>query len=97
MSAPGVDAPDAPPAPGLGELAVDVARAAGELIVRLRTEGVEVAGTKSSPIDIVTDADRACERLVRERLLGARVYLETAVRVDKEWQRRAHALDRLGL
>ena len=36
-------------------------------------------------------------RLELERLLGARVYLETAVRVDKEWQRRAHALDRLGL
>ena len=32
--------------------------------------GVEVAGTKSSPIDIVTEADRACEELVRERLLG---------------------------
>ena len=36
-------------------------------------------------------------RLELERLLGARVYLETAVRVDKEWQRRANALDRLGL
>jgi GTP-binding protein Era len=36
-------------------------------------------------------------RLELERLLGARVYLENAVRVDKEWQRRAHALDRLGL
>lgn len=36
-------------------------------------------------------------RLELERLLGARVYLETAVKVDKEWQRRAHALDRLGL
>ncbi len=32
-----------------------------------------------------------------ERLFGARVYLETMVRVDKEWQRRAHSLDRLGL
>jgi GTP-binding protein Era len=36
-------------------------------------------------------------RLELERLFGARVYLETAVRVDKEWQRRAHSLDRLGL
>lgn len=36
-------------------------------------------------------------RLELERLLGARVYLETSVKVDKEWQRRAHALDRLGL
>jgi myo-inositol-1(or 4)-monophosphatase len=65
-------APDAPDARSLCELAADVARAAGELIVGLRTEGVEVTGTKSSPIDIVTEADRACERLVREQLLGAR-------------------------
>ena len=32
-----------------------------------------------------------------EALLGARVYLETRVGVDPDWQRRAHALDRLGL
>jgi len=32
-----------------------------------------------------------------EVLLGARVYLETKVRVDPDWQRRAHALARLGL
>ena len=31
-----------------------------------------------------------------EVLLGARVYLETKVRVDPDWQRRAHSLDRLG-
>ena len=36
-------------------------------------------------------------RLELEKLFGARVYLETSVKVDKEWQRRAHALDRLGL
>jgi myo-inositol-1(or 4)-monophosphatase len=54
------------------DLAVTTAREAGELVVRLRSEGVAVAGTKSSPIDIVTEADRACEVLVRERLLGAR-------------------------
>jgi len=35
-------------------LAVGTAREAGELILRLRDEGVEVAGTKSSEIDIVT-------------------------------------------
>jgi GTP-binding protein Era len=29
-------------------------------------------------------------------LLGVRVYLETRVRVERDWQRRAHALDRLG-
>jgi GTPase len=32
-----------------------------------------------------------------ETLLGARVYLATKVKVDPDWQRRAHALDRLGL
>ena len=37
---------------------------------------------------------RAREEL--EALLGTRVYLETQVRVDRDWQRRAHSLDRLG-
>ncbi len=32
-----------------------------------------------------------------EALLGVRVHLETHVRVEPDWQRRAHALDRLGL
>ena len=32
-----------------------------------------------------------------EALLGIRVYLETKVRVDKDWQRKASSLDRLGL
>jgi GTPase len=31
-----------------------------------------------------------------EALLGTRVYLETRVAVERDWQRRAHALDRLG-
>ena len=53
-------------------LAVDTAREAGELIVRLRREGVEVAETKSSPTDVVTAADQACEDLIRRRLLEAR-------------------------
>ena len=37
---------------------------------------------------------RAREEL--EALLGTRVYLETRVAVERDWQRRAHALDRLG-
>jgi GTP-binding protein Era len=36
-------------------------------------------------------------RIELETLLGARVYLQTSVRVDPHWQRRAHTLDRLGL
>jgi myo-inositol-1(or 4)-monophosphatase len=73
VTGPTVSSDPADPTPeALRDLAVEVARAAGELVVRLRTEGVEVADTKSSPIDIVTEADRACERLIRDRLLGAR-------------------------
>jgi GTP-binding protein Era len=37
---------------------------------------------------------RAREEL--EALLGTRVYLETRVAVERDWQRRSHALDRLG-
>jgi myo-inositol-1(or 4)-monophosphatase len=56
----------------LRDLALATAREAGDLIVRLRAEGVEVAGTKSSDTDIVTRADQAAEALVKQRLLGAR-------------------------
>ncbi len=35
-------------------------------------------------------------RIELERLLGIKVHLETHVRVDPDWQRKAHALDRLG-
>jgi myo-inositol-1(or 4)-monophosphatase len=53
-------------------LATGIAREAGELVVRLRTEGVDVADTKSSEIDIVTEADRASERLIKDRILESR-------------------------
>ena len=36
-------------------------------------------------------------RLELEALLGVRVHLETHVRVDRDWQRKATSLDRLGL
>jgi GTP-binding protein Era len=39
-----------------------------------------------------TDARRELEAL-----LGTRVHLETHVKVEPDWQRRAHSLDRLGL
>lgn len=50
------------------DIARTIAEEAGALAARLRAEGVEVAGTKSSPIDIVTEADRATEALIRSRL-----------------------------
>jgi myo-inositol-1(or 4)-monophosphatase len=54
------------------EIARSVAEEAGALAARLRREGVEVAATKSSPIDIVTEADRATEDLIRGRLAALR-------------------------
>jgi myo-inositol-1(or 4)-monophosphatase len=67
-----VSSPGPADPPALAALALTTAREAGDLIVRLRRAGVEVAGTKSSEIDIVTAADRASEQLVKERLLAAR-------------------------
>lgn len=54
------------------ELARDVAVEAAALVRARRTEGVEVADTKSSPVDVVTEADRASEELVYARLTAAR-------------------------
>lgn len=44
---------------------------------------------------VLKDAGTAA-RLELEALLGIRVYLETSVRVDRDWQRRPDSLDRLG-
>lgn len=54
-------------------LAREVGLEAAALVSRLRPEGrVSVAATKSSPIDVVTEIDRASEDLIRERILSAR-------------------------
>lgn len=53
-------------------LAVAVAEEAGELARRRRTEGVAIAATKTALADIVTEADREVEDLVRARLAEAR-------------------------
>jgi myo-inositol-1(or 4)-monophosphatase len=53
-------------------LAVEVATEAAELVRRRRLGGVEVAATKSSPTDIVTEVDKAAERLIYDRLTTAR-------------------------
>lgn len=53
-------------------LARDVALEAGRTAVAMRRQGVSVAGTKSSVIDVVTDADRTVEQLVRRRIRQAR-------------------------
>lgn len=55
------------------DLARRVAAEAVEHVRALRPPGrVDVAGTKSSPTDLVTAIDRSCEELIRERILAAR-------------------------
>jgi myo-inositol-1(or 4)-monophosphatase len=52
-------------------VAVDAARAAGELLASADGR-VAVAATKSSPTDVVTEMDRRSEELIRARILAAR-------------------------
>ncbi|HET7326655.1 MAG TPA: inositol monophosphatase family protein [Nocardioidaceae bacterium] len=57
------------PLASLLELAVETAQAAGALARRLREESsIAVAATKSSPTDVVTESDRASERLIHARI-----------------------------
>jgi myo-inositol-1(or 4)-monophosphatase len=61
-----------PPDPAsLRDLAVSVAREAGDLLAA-RAGQVEVADTKSSPTDVVTEMDRRSEELIRSRILAVR-------------------------
>jgi myo-inositol-1(or 4)-monophosphatase len=53
-------------------LAVEVADEAADLVRERRRGGVEVAATKSSPVDVVTEVDKAAERLIFDRLMAAR-------------------------
>jgi myo-inositol-1(or 4)-monophosphatase len=55
----------------LRALAVSVAREAGDLLAD-RAGQVEVAATKSSPTDVVTEMDRRSEELIRSRILAGR-------------------------
>ena len=64
-------APTGSPA-DLREIASDVAREAGEFARTMRLAGVDIAGQKSSTVDIVTKADQATERLIRDRLATLR-------------------------
>ncbi|GAA4478774.1 inositol monophosphatase family protein [Microbacterium panaciterrae] len=56
----------------LRDLAIEIARESGELARRRRAEGVSLAATKSSLADIVTEADREVEALIRARLAAER-------------------------
>ncbi|MCR2815170.1 inositol monophosphatase family protein [Microbacterium jiangjiandongii] len=56
----------------LGALAVDIAQEAGALARRRREQGVSIAASKSALADIVTEADREVENLIRDRIAAAR-------------------------
>ena len=60
-----------PDAGKLCDIAVSVARETGEMLAS-RAGRVEVAATKSSPTDVVTEMDRRAEALIRSRIWAAR-------------------------
>src|SRR5215472_17894541 len=63
--------PNNPSSADLLALAVDAAEAAGRLLAT-RDGRVQVAATKSSPTDVVTEMDRRAEELIRSRILAVR-------------------------
>ena len=54
------------------DVAVRTARGAADLVLARRRSGVDVAATKSSPVDVVTEIDTAAERYIRAALRQAR-------------------------
>jgi myo-inositol-1(or 4)-monophosphatase len=71
VPAPGFD--PSPPSPEeLAQLALDAARAAGQLVLAGLARDRRVTMTKSSITDVVTEVDRASEQLILERIRRAR-------------------------
>ncbi|MBX3311884.1 MAG: inositol monophosphatase [Microbacteriaceae bacterium] len=54
------------------EIAKTTAVAASNLATQMRSPGIEVAATKSSVLDIVTEGDRATEQLIKKLILERR-------------------------
>lgn len=70
MSSPAV--PDPALLDELLDVALDAARRAGTLLLEGRPADLGVAGTKSSPVDVVTEMDLASEKLVLELITTRR-------------------------
>jgi GTP-binding protein Era len=70
----------------------DVLRLLATVVVERDSQKGIVIGKGGS---VLKEAATAARRGL-ESLLGCRVYLETRVRVSKDWQRRPDTLDRLG-
>lgn len=60
------------PLSDLLDLAVGIAREAGDMLLDKRPDRPEVIQTKSSPTDVVTALDRAAEELIRGRIRESR-------------------------
>ncbi len=56
----------------LRDLAVDLAHGGAGLAREMRLGGIDVADTKTSVVDVVTEADRAVEDLLRRRIADQR-------------------------
>lgn len=56
----------------LRRLATEIALEAANLAMKQREAGVHIAAEKSTPVDIVTDADRATETFIRDRINALR-------------------------
>ncbi|MDO9497160.1 MAG: inositol monophosphatase family protein [Nocardioides sp.] len=56
----------------LADLALEAARLAATLVRARAADGVTVAATKTSDIDVVTEADRAAETLIRDTIRARR-------------------------
>jgi GTPase len=87
------------PAATVGKAAVAAAQAE-DPVLRLRAViRVERESQRGIVIghrgQVLKEAGTAARREL-EALFGVRVYLETRVQVERDWQRRPHALDRLG-
>jgi myo-inositol-1(or 4)-monophosphatase len=68
----GAPAADTPPADALLAVAIEAATAAGEMLAeRVRAGAEQEISAKSTPTDLVSEADLASERMIRE-LLAAR-------------------------
>jgi GTP-binding protein Era len=67
------------------------------LLVDIRVERESQKGIVIGRGGATLKAAVSAARRELEGLLGTRVYLQTRVRVDRDWQRRPDALDRLGL
>jgi GTP-binding protein Era len=80
------------PDPERGEQDDGIVRLRARILVERESQKGIVIGKGGA----VLKAAGTQARAELEALLGAHVHLETQVRVERDWQRRAHSLDRLG-